>query len=428
MTVQSYKMMSVVSGSQKQAQRKWIYEEIVERIPPFKWLPPTWDVIAQLFLVEAVGIFAFVYFQMPFESAILGSLIIMYTVVWSAGCLFIIPSMRKLRNPTNEQELHVLREYKEDLLMKRRYELVAGILCFVVVIVYTIRTPVFLEHFLGEGYGNPLLFILVLVLAWDVSYRLGLSFMTTLFAARRSIALSYAARRRRGLQYTAYSEVRTLKFLDSVNLYWGASAVLLAPLAVYSDLLFLAILAYLVSILVLSFISFLAMETVPWFPPDVESILHNERFAYVGICDKEQPHVTPVIFVYDGKYIYVGISVASAKYRIVRKNPKVSILVDMRDSTNPMRNRAVMIKGKGLILGEITPMGIARMFIYGLWMVRVRSLFAQKYPRYMKYYETNVAELPLAWQNKPFISRVMVRIEPEHITYWREAKPRVLRA
>ncbi|MFW9786564.1 MAG: pyridoxamine 5'-phosphate oxidase family protein [Candidatus Thorarchaeota archaeon] len=420
--------MTVDSEQQRRSQRKWIYEEIVEYIPPFRWLPPTWDVIAQLFLVEAVGIFAFIYFQMPVESVILGTLTIMYTVIWSAGCLYIIPSMRRLRDPTNKQELRVLQEYKEDLLMKRSYELAPGVLLFLGLIVYAMRDSEFLQHFLGPGYGNPLLFILVLVLSWDVSYRLGLSFITTLFAARRSIALSFAARRRRGLQYTAYSEIRTLKFLDSVNLYWGASAALIIPVAVHSPLLLLGLLAYLVFIIGFSFLSFLAMETVPWFPPDVESILFNERFAYVGLCASGQAHVTPVIFVYDGKYIYIGISVASAKYRIIKENPKAAILVDMRDAINPMRNRAVMVRGKALVLGEITLMGIARMFIYGLWMVRVRSLFAGKYPRYMKYYETNVRELPLAWQNKPFISRVMVRIEPERITYWREAKPTTLRA
>ncbi|MFW9840953.1 MAG: pyridoxamine 5'-phosphate oxidase family protein, partial [Candidatus Thorarchaeota archaeon] len=133
-------------------------------------------------------------------------------------------------------------------------------------------------------------------------------------------------------------------------------------------------------------------------------------------------------FVYDGKFIYIGISLASAKYRILNENQKVAVLVDMRDPNNVMRNRAVMIRGKTTILGEVTLFGIFRMFIYGLWMLRVRSLFARKYPRYMRYYDTKVQELPLAWQNKPFISRVMVRIEPEKITYWREAKPRTLRA
>ncbi len=419
--------MTVVSEVPNRGQRKWIYEEIVDKIPPFRWLPPTWDVIAQLFLVEAVGILAFIYFSMPAETVILGSLTILYTVVWSAGCLYVIPWMRRLRDPTNMEERRVLREYKSDLLWNRRNELVFGILCFIGVIGYTFWDPAFLQHFLGPGYGNPLLFILLLVLAWDVSYRLGLSFIITLFAARRSAALSYAARRRRGLQYTAYSEILTLRYLDSVNIYWSASAALLIPVAGHSPLLLIGLLSYLSLTFGLSFLSFLAMEMVPWFPPDVESILHNERFAYIGLCSKGQTHVTPVIFVYDGKFIYVGISVASVKYRIVKNNPKVSILVDMRDSINPMKNRAVMIRGKATILGEITLFGIFRMFIYGIWMLRVRSLFARKYPRYMKYYDTKIQELPLTWQNKPFISRVMVRIEPQRITYWREAKPRTLR-
>jgi hypothetical protein len=419
-------MMTVSSQVPKRGQRKWIYEEIVDKIPPFRWLPPIWDVIAQAVLVEAVGILAFIYFSMPIETVVLGSVAIAYTVIWSAGCLYIIPSMRRLKNPTNEQELRILQEYKSDLLLNRRNELVVGVLCFIGVIGYTFWNPEFLQHFLGPGYGNPLLFILLLVLAWDVSYRIGLSFVTTLLAARRSIGLSHAARSRRGLEYTAYSEVRTLRFLDSVNVYWGATTALLIPIAAHSPILLIGLLTYLAVIFGLSFLSFLAMEMVPWFPPDVESILHNEKFAYVGLCSKGQSHVTPVIFVYDGKHIYIGISVASAKYRIVNKNPKVSVLVDMRDPNNPMRNRAVMIRGKGMILGEVTLLGIIRMYFQGLWMLRARSLFARKYPRYMKYYD-KVQELPLAWQNKPFISRVMVRVDPERITYWREAKPRTLR-
>ncbi|MHA1934236.1 MAG: pyridoxamine 5'-phosphate oxidase family protein [Candidatus Thorarchaeota archaeon] len=408
--------------------RKWIYEDIVERIPPFRWLPPTWDVIAQLFLVEAVGIAAFFIFQMPFETVIIGSLTILYTVVWSAGCLYVIPWLRRLQNPTNIEELSVLRSYKRRLLLDRKYELGGGIAFFAGVMGYLFWDPSLLIHFLGPNYSNPLLLVLIAILAWDVSYRMALSFITTLFAASRSIGLAVAARRRRGLEYTAYSEVRTLKFLDSVNLYWAASAVLLFPVAIQSEILIFGLIAFLGAILGLSLISLMAMETVPWFPPDVESILHIERFAYVAACEKNQPHVTPVIFVYDGKYFYFAISLASQKYKIIRKNSKVAALVDMRDSKNPMNNRAIQIRGKATILGEVSAFGIVKLFLYGFWLLRARSLFAKKYPRYMKYYDDQEQELPLAWQNKPFISRVLVRLEPENITFWRRAKPVVLRA
>ncbi|MFW9799970.1 MAG: pyridoxamine 5'-phosphate oxidase family protein [Candidatus Thorarchaeota archaeon] len=407
--------------------RKWIYEEIVEKVPPFRWLPPVYDVLAQLLLVEAVGIAAFLFFEMPLESAIYGTLAILYTVVWSAGCLYIIPWLRRLRDPTNEEEQFVLSAYKNRLLLDRKYEFAAGVLCFAGVSGYLLLNPQILEPLLGAGFGNPLLIILLAVLAWDVCYRVGLSLVTTFFAAKRSIELSRAARRRRGLKYTAYSEVRTLKYLDSVNLYWAASAVLLFPLVSITPLLLYGLGAFLGAVLALSAISLLAMETVPWFPPDVESILYHERFAYVALCEKEQSHVTPVIFVYDGKYLYFGISLASAKYRKIQKNPKIAVLVDLRDRENRMNNRAVMLRGNAMILGEISPMGLWKLYLYGLWMLRVRSLFAKKFPRYMKYYDTQVSDLPLAWQNKPFVSRVMVRVEPEKITYWREAKPQVLR-
>ena len=76
--------MNDESTVQDGMQRKWIYEEIVDRIPPFRWLPPIFDVIAQLLLVETVGVLAFIYFQMPIEdslySGVVGRLSIRYTM------------------------------------------------------------------------------------------------------------------------------------------------------------------------------------------------------------------------------------------------------------------------------------------------------------------------------------------------------------
>jgi hypothetical protein len=407
--------------------RKWVYEEIVEHVPPFKWLPPSFQVLAQLLLVETVGIFAFLYFQMPFEAVIFGSLAIVYTVVWSAGCLYVIPWLRRLRDPTNEQEKQVLLQYKNMLLLDRRIEILGSIVTFTGVAIYLFIDTQILEGFLGSGYGNPILFVLILVLSWDIAYRLWLSLMTTLFAAYRSIGLARAARGRRGLEYTAYSEVRTLRSLDSVNLYWAASAILLVSIASSSPLLLLGIVGYLSMILFFSLISFLAMETVPWFPPDVESILYNDKFAYVSVYSRHGPHTTPVIFGYDGKFLYFAISVKSAKYRLIRENNNIAVLVDMRDNRNVMNNRTILMRGKGLILGELTLPGILRMFIHGLWMLRVRFLFSRKYPRYTKYYKEHTDSIPLAWQHKPFLSRVLVRMEPEQVTYWREARPTQLR-
>ncbi len=413
--------------SERPIEDRWLYEQIVENVPPFKWLPPRLDILAQLMLVETIGIFAFLYFQMPTESLIFGSLAILYTVIWSAGCLYVIPLLRKLKNPTNEKELMILRSYKQNLLENKMIELIGSIACFIGISSYLIYDQDLLQRFLGQGYGNLFLYALILILSWDIAYRLWLSFFTTFSAARRSIALARAAKERRGLKYTAYSEVQTLISLDIINLYWAGSAILLLPIALSSQLLFFSIIAFFGSILVLSFISLLSMETIPWFPPDVENILFQERFAYVAVYDKKTVHTTPVIFVYDGKYIYFAISVKSAKYRLIKKNNSIAVLVDMRDSKNPMNNRSVLLRGKGLILGQFSPFGIARLLIYGLWLLRVRSLFRRKYPMYLRYYKEQAESIPLAWKEKPFVSRVVVRLQVKSAIYWRKAAPTFLR-
>jgi len=333
-----------------------------------------------------------------------------------------------LKNPTNVQELEVLASYKYHLLGDRKYELAGSAAAFIGVSFYVfILEPSILSDFLGTGYGNPILTLLILILTWDIAYRLWLSLLTTLFAAKRSIDLARAARGRRGLEYTAYSELHTLKSIDWVNLLWVASAGLLLPIATSSTLLTLGIIGFLVGVFLLTFISFLAMETIPWFPPDVESILYNEKFAYVSVCTKRDPHTTPVIFGYDGRNLYFAISVKSAKYRYLKNNNKIAVLVDMRDRKNVMNNRTLLMQGTGTILGEISPFGILKMFIYGLSMIRVRLMFAKKYPKYTRYYKDESQNLPLAWQSKPFLSRVLVRLEPESVTYWREARPTSLR-
>ncbi len=416
-----------MSQSDVSAKEKWLYEEIVDTVPPFKWLPPDLQVLAQLLLVETVGVLAFLYFHMPIESAVFGSLAIIYTVIWSAGCLFVAPGLRRLKDPTNQDELNVLTTYKERLLYDRKYEVSGSLATFAGVVFYLYMEQTTLKRFLGLGFGNPILMILILILTWDISYRLWLSIMTTTFAAFRSIELARAARRRQGMEYTAYSEIHTLRSLDWINLLWVASAVLLLPIASSSFLLFLGIAGFLIGVFALTFVSFLAMETIPWFPPDVESILYHERFAYVSVCTKREPHTTPVIHVYDGHDLYFAVSMKSAKYRYLRANSKIAVLVDMRDRKNVMNNRTLLMQGTATILGEVTPFGIVKTFLYGFWLVWVRSLFNRKYPKYLKYYKDEAANIPLAWQSKPFVSRVLVRVQPEKVTYWREAGPVAIR-
>jgi nitroimidazol reductase NimA-like FMN-containing flavoprotein (pyridoxamine 5'-phosphate oxidase superfamily) len=53
------------------------------------------------------------------------------------------------------------------------------------------------------------------------------------------------------------------------------------------------------------------------------------------------PHVTPVIYAMDGDYPAIATDYGTKKLKILRKNKKVSLVVD---ETFP--NKAVMIQGK----------------------------------------------------------------------------------
>lgn len=76
--------------------------------------------------------------------------------------------------------------------------------------------------------------------------------------------------------------------------------------------------------------------------------LQSQRLARIATASKEQqPDVAPVGFDFDGTYFYVGGITLSRtlKYKNVRDNPKVSLVIDDVESFNPPLTRGVKIHG-----------------------------------------------------------------------------------
>lgn len=141
-------------------------------------------------------------------------------------------------------------------------------------------------------------------------------------------------------------------------------------------------------------------------------------FGYVGTAGRDRlPHVTPVIFVYDGRNVFFVTSKAAKKLRNIRQNSKIAFLVDIRDPSNLYNNRAVLILGRAKVYG-LLDVGLSYRR-----MSRIKTLFYHKYPQYMRMYETKKGELPTAWRTTLFVSRILVRVHAERIVYWREARP-----
>lgn len=157
-------------------------------------------------------------------------------------------------------------------------------------------------------------------------------------------------------------------------------------------------------------------EFVSIYPPEVLWLLEECMYAYIGTSDLERkPHITPVIFVFDGKNLYVVTSKISKKVKNIRQNNQVSLLIDFRDPIDIMNNQAVLIKGKGKILR------IHDVIFKLPTLIKIRQLFYKKYPNYIKKYAQEQEKLPLAWRTTLFVSRLLIRIQVEEFAYWRRA-------
>ncbi len=156
--------------------------------------------------------------------------------------------------------------------------------------------------------------------------------------------------------------------------------------------------------------------------PEIVWLLEEGFFGYIGTSDdKMEPHVTPVTYVYDGRHIYLLTSKSAKKVKNIPKNPKVAFLIDVRDPSNLLNNRAVLIQGTTRKIGILEALLRVRHFM------KIRRLFIGKYPKYAKSYTRNKEMIPWRWRTTPFLHRVMLRLAIEKTVYMREcfqAEPR----
>lgn len=131
-------------------------------------------------------------------------------------------------------------------------------------------------------------------------------------------------------------------------------------------------------------------------PEAALSILRNGFFAYLGTtepgCD---PHLTAMFFIWDDKSesIYLVSTRKSRKVRNIRRNTRVCVTVDERDSKSPAGNRGVMIQGRA----HLIEMEIAD--------DKVMVNFLDKYMHFLG-------------PGYPMGSRIAIQIKPRKLSYW----------
>ncbi|MDD5473793.1 MAG: pyridoxamine 5'-phosphate oxidase family protein [Candidatus Methanoperedens sp.] len=393
---------------------KWIYEEIVGRIPPFSMLSYQYSILLQLFFLLVIGLILGFIFNLGTISLLYGSLAILVAVSWSLLILQLGPTLRKFRAPLSKDENELLEQYKGILFHRNHYEAIPGLAIFITFMLYLFYYgPNLLESWLGK---NPhiLLLLFVSLLIWDICYRMGLGLWTSVLALWRSLRLKKLSEKRTELEHTPYTELRSLRRLDINNAFFGIISLLLIPLLQTDRLLVTIIFTFMVFVTLISAVSAYIVSKVPWLPPDIYNLVNESSFAYIGVSFKGVTHVTPVVYVFDGQEIFFNTSKESKKLKIMQKNNKVAFLIDKRDMSNIYENKAVMFTGVVKIYGlRDVPLQLKQ-------MLEVRKLFIKKYPEYTRKYSTS--ELPRAWQLTPIIARILVEVKPAKIIYWRGAK------
>jgi nitroimidazol reductase NimA-like FMN-containing flavoprotein (pyridoxamine 5'-phosphate oxidase superfamily) len=396
---------------------KWVYEIILENLPPFSWLPRGYNVLLQMILMETVGISLAILLSLQPYSILLGSLAVFVVSLWSFLIYHIGVTIHRLKPPSAPLEKKVMEHYQESLFNRRHYELYMGFAVFAILLLYlSLFGQGLIRYWLGGQLSPAPLFLAGLIL-WDLSYRLGVGLWSAVIAFRRSTNFRVVSGMRTKMRYTAYQELKTLKRMDSLNLAFGLVTLLLYPLFTTDIPLFAGLIAYSFAILLFSVASLIVMASIPGLPGEVLWLLDEGKIAYVGTSDKNrQPHLTPVIFVFVANSLFFITSKISKKLKNIRENERIAFLIDLRDENNLYNNRAILFTGKAKVYNIFdAALGVIKLF-------RVRRAFFKKYPEYMHAYRKEKQNVPLAWRTTIFVSRIPVEVETERIVYWREAR------
>lgn len=105
---------------------------------------------------------------------------------------------------------------------------------------------------------------------------------------------------------------------------------------------------------------------------ELQYLSENTLGRLATTSQRSAPHVIPIAYEFDGKYIYFGTSSNnSLKIRNIKQNSKVALVVDDVVSMHPWRARGIEIRGTAEILEKnhhayvkITPLKKAS---WGLW-------------------------------------------------------------
>ena len=416
---------------------EFLQEQVFEGIWPFNRFTSPTNVLLLLMLYAIWGFFLYVYYMIPLPYLIAGGFGSLGLFLWTIG---IFRYADKLRNVEIERINTVNRKFMIGFLENLFHpsSIVISILVFSASLTYLFSSTSFgIESILNKIQVElnvttlpPLILLFVFLLAFDLCYRLGLSLYVVLMQTRRNLRLAKFFRSPSLKSHFSPIDIRNLEYADYYHLLAICSGFLLVPLGFMDAFLMLAILLYLALTLSLATFNSIYLRILysRSFPKGLSKLLYSTRFANVAtVSPNRYPHITPTLFVFDGRNVFFITSIKSQKVKNLRRINNISIFIDSHKHEEVTNGFGVSISGRARTYGHNVWTGILYFLIFGLRMVRVYMLFRKKYPHYINQYQKENHNLPFAWRIYPLISRTIIEIIPNQFSFWKASRSTLIR-
>jgi PPOX class probable F420-dependent enzyme len=142
----------------------------------------------------------------------------------------------------------------------------------------------------------------------------------------------------------------------------------------------------------------------PEFPADkkeiIEELLAQPVLARLGTANAKtgQPHVVPVWFLWDGKFIWISAFASTRKVRDLLNNPRAAVLIEPRETE---KLQGVLFEGPVELISQPPEL--------------VCELSVRIYTRYMGVEGAQAAE-PQSWAVDP--ENRIIKLTPTRIAVW----------
>jgi hypothetical protein len=138
-------------------------------------------------------------------------------------------------------------------------------------------------------------------------------------------------------------------------------------------------------------------------PDDARDVLRDGQLCYVSATTEQGPHVTPVVFVFDGETVWATTARGTAKARAWRADPTAAGLVRHGEHAVAFRGR---VTEYDVLDPDTWGVGLRR----APELMRASARFTVKNARYFAGYARDAGRLPFSWMPP---ARMVISIDLE---------------